>query len=271
MTILTSNLSAKLEETSPRAELGLSPSEPTSLRRAWSCGNIDDMAKRPNLPDLLSASSKCASKRQGKAYEAAVRAVAKHLRSPKSKSPKADEVNSRSTAESSNGTRHSNSPHVVLNRPCISASPTLASGPAAGLQQTPGTYETVEQINHRFNRQTSNLPIYLIRTDLRYTPTLDVVTVFMELPGLRLEDVSLKIGNRSNGIRHLVVTAISRPPTHSRDEMAMQERVFGVFSRTLIVPPHVQASDIKADMSNGLLVLEIPGTKFEPIAIQSRE
>lgn len=91
----------------------------------------------------------------------------------------------------------------------------------------------------------------------------------MELPGLRLEDVSLKIGNRSNGIRHLVVTAISRPPTHhARDEMAMQERVFGVFSRTLIVPPHVQAGDIKAEMANGLLTLQIPGTKFESIAIQ---
>jgi len=158
-----------------------------------------------------------------------------------------------------------------LNRNSPPASPPLASGPAAGLQQQPGTYETVEQINHRFNQQRGNLPIYLIRTDLRYAPAFDMVTVYMELPGLRLEDVSLKIGNRSNGIRHLVVTAISRPPTHARDEMAMQERVFGVFSRTLIVPPHVQASDIKAEMANGLLVLQIPGTKFESITINQRE
>jgi len=269
MTILDStNPSTKLEETSPRtALLDIPPNEPTPLRRAWSCGMLDEMAKRPNLPDLLSASNKCASKRQGKAYQAAVRAVANNLRKSKSKSPNASEENSRPTAQS----RHSNSPHVVLNRPSISASPPLASGPAAGLQRQPGTYETVEQINNRFNRQSSNLPIYLIRTDLRYAPTLDMVTVYMELPGLRLEDVSLKIGNRSNGIRHLVVTAVSRPPTHSRDEMAMQERVFGVFSRTLIVPPHVQASDIRAEMANGLLILQIPGSKFEAIAIQPRE
>jgi len=115
------------------------------------------------------------------------------------------------------------------------------------------------------------LPVYLIRTDLRYAPALDMVTVYMELPGLSLEDVNLKIGNRSNGIRHLIVTAISRPPTHSRDEMAMQERVFGIFSRTLVVPPHVQASDIRAEMANGLLTLQIPGTKFEAITIHPRD
>jgi len=129
----------------------------------------------------------------------------------------------------------------------------------------------MEQINHRYNQQQANLPIYLIRTDLRYAPALDMVTVYMELPGLSLEDVNLKIGNRSNGIRHLIVTAISRPPSHSRGEMAMQERVFGIFSRTLVVPPHVQANDIKAEMANGLLTLQIPGTKFEAIAIHPRE
>jgi len=127
--------------------------------------------------------------------------------------------------------------------------------------------ETVAQIKQRYAQQASTLPTYLIRTDLRYAPALDTVTVYMELPGLRLEDVILKIGNRSNGIKQLVVTAISRPPLHRNNEIAMQERVFGLFTRTLVIPPHVTANDVKAEMSNGLLVLRIPGTKFEPIII----
>jgi len=210
----------------------------------------------------MSLANKHTSPREGKVIQAALRAAAAQMRHSKPKR------NLSPVSESPNELRRPISPPVTLARQQVS--PPLASGPAAGLQQRPGTFETMEQINNRYSQRHANLPIYLIRTDLRYAPALDMVTVYMELPGLRLEDVNLKIGNRSNGIRHLIVTAISRPPTHTRDEMAMQERVFGIFSRTLVVPPHVQASDIRAEMANGLLLLQIPGTKFETIAIQPR-
>lgn len=270
MTHLDSETTPKLEETSP-VLVNTSPVDTNAVRRSWSCSMIDEFSKKhPNLPDLISVSNRLTSKRADSSYRAAIRAAVKQIKTGNSRDPSMTKRTSHSPL-SSDATRQ---PQPLRSSTSIrsfnSISPRLASGPAAGLQQQPGTYETVEQINNRYNRHAGNLPVYLIRTDLRYAPALDMVTVYMELPGLRLEDVSLKIGNRSNGIRHLVITAISRPPTHARDEMAMQERVFGIFSRTLIVPPHVQADDIKAEMANGLLILQIPGTKFEPIAIQPR-
>jgi len=109
---------------------------------------------------------------------------------------------------------------------------------------------------------------YLIRTDLRYSPQEDTVFALLELPGLRLEDIQLKLGSRSSGIRHLIITAVSRRPYRTTGEVAMQERLYGTFTRTLIVPPHVSASDIQAEMKDGLLKLKIPGTKFEEVVIK---
>jgi len=272
MTRIDLQSTPKLEQSSPTLPPA-SPIDANAVQRSWSCSMVDEYSKmHPNLPDLISVSNRLSSKRADKSYHAAIRSVVKQIKSAPPRSRNIiTERTTHSPLQSSDATRQ---PQPLRSSPSIpprdSISPVLASGPAAGLQQQPGTYESIEQINNRYNRRLGNLPVYLIRTDLRYAPALDMVTVYMELPGLRLEDVSLKIGNRSNGIRHLVATAISRPPTHARDEMAMQERVFGVFSRTLIVPPHVQAGDIKAEMVNGLLVLQIPGTKFETIAIQPR-
>jgi HSP20 family molecular chaperone IbpA len=269
----TINAATKVEETSPLLQAASPVPVDTNAIRSWSCSRMEEYSrKHRNLPDLISASNRLTSVRADKSYRAALRAAMKQMAAAPSRSATMPATATRSPlSESYDATRQ---PQPLRSSPSIrsvhSISPPLASGPAAGLQQQPGTYETIEQINNRYNQQAGNLPVYLIRTDLRYAPTLDMVTVYMELPGLRLEDVSLKIGNRSNGIRHLVVTAISRPPTHARDEMAMQERVFGIFSRTLIVPPHVQAGDIKAEMANGLLILQIPGSKFESITIQPR-
>jgi len=260
----------KIEETTARIPLSDGqPADVITPRRSWSTGMMNEYSKRnPSLPDLLSAANRVSSRRQERAYQAAVRATAGQLQTPKLRATRTASEESRSTAGLSNGTRHLASPPVAFAQ--TSSSSPLASGPAAGLQQQPGTHDTIRQIHHRYTQQSNTLPIYLIRTDLRYAPTLDTVTVYMELPGLRLENVNLKIGNHSNGIKQLVVTAISRPPTNSRDQMAMQERCFGIFTRTLVVPPHVQASDIKAEMSNGLLVLLIPGTKFESIPIHAQ-
>jgi len=251
----------KQEYPSPRSPLSDVPTTPTASpptpHRSWSCGILDGPSKR-----ISAFPGRTPLRRHDKSYQAAVRAAADQLRSPKLRATRTLSESPRSTAESSGGTRR---PPVALTQAPDAAG--LASGPAAGLQQQPGTSETTAQIIQRYTQQPSRLPVYLIRTDLRYAPALDIVTVYMEMPGLGMEDVSLKIGNRSNGIKHLVVTAVSRPPLHRSDEMAMQERVFGIFTRSLVVPPHVTASDIKAEMSNGLLVLRIPGTKFEPITI----
>jgi len=260
----SSSFSPKLEPVSPRPiALDAEHSTPIPERRAQPCAHASNYQRSKSLPEMISAANRHTSPREAKVTQAALRAAAMQIRKARIR-PTLSPVSG-----SPNGLDQPPSPPVTLARQQVT--PPLASGPAAGLQQRPGTFETMEQINHRYNQRQANLPIYLIRTDLRYAPTLDMVTVYMELPGLRLEDVNLKIGNRSNGIRHLVVTAVSRPPTHTRDEMAMQERVFGIFSRTLVVPPHVQASDIRAEMSNGLLVLQIPGTKFESITIHPRD
>ncbi|KZT41801.1 hypothetical protein SISSUDRAFT_1059120 [Sistotremastrum suecicum HHB10207 ss-3] len=109
---------------------------------------------------------------------------------------------------------------------------------------------------------------YLIRTDMNYSRADDTVTVLMELPGLKMGDVSLRLATHSTGVRNLYVEGVSKRPTDIHGEVAMQERLYGRMTRTLIVPSHVKASDIEAHMQDGILRMKIPGTKFEDVEIK---
>lgn len=120
---------------------------------------------------------------------------------------------------------------------CSEGSRSFASGPLPSLAENDADEKPMHA---RSSPDAERNQTYLIRTDMNYSRTDDTVTVLMELPGLKMEDVSLRLATHSTGIRNLYVEGVSKRPTDIHGEIAMQERLYGRMTRTLIVPPHVK-------------------------------
>ena len=51
---------------------------------------------------------------------------------------------------------------------------------------------------------------YIIRTDMHYSPSAKMITIILELPGIKKSDVSLKL-SICNGVKQLEVAGTGRP------------------------------------------------------------
>ncbi len=84
----------------------------------------------------------------------------------------------------------------------------------------------------------------------------DGVTVYMDVPGLRSEDLEIELDNNVLTVRG------ERPYPYSREDGGVRtpriERTFGKFERILRVPPGLDADAIEASLSDGVLKLRIP-------------
>jgi len=246
------------DTTSPR-------SAENRIARSWSLGMMEEYIKQqPALPSLIAAASRTRNKQKGNAMRAAIRSALTTARREGTTSLHRQKAGRPGEARQTTPTlqpkasyakplqRQTTQPFGSGPRGIVLDEPTRGPSPGASGSRTEGDHN----------------PSYLIRTDLRYSPQDDTVYALLELPGLRLEDVQLKLGSRSSGIRHLIITATSHKPHRNMGEVAMQERLYGTFTRTLIVPPHVSANDIQAEMRDGLLKLKILGIKFEEVVIK---
>ena len=94
----------------------------------------------------------------------------------------------------------------------------------------------------------------------RWSPTLDLIeepdryVIEMDVPGVRLEDLSMAVSGR-----RLVVTGrreIVREREHP--SVRVRERWSGSFSRSLDLPDEVDATGIAATLREGILRIELP-------------
>ena len=87
--------------------------------------------------------------------------------------------------------------------------------------------------------------------------TDDDVTVLMDVPGLKADDVDIQLVDDV-----LTVTGERALPAATQDEQAgvwqRIERGFGKFQRVLRVPRGLDAEQITAEMADGVLTLHIP-------------
>jgi HSP20 family protein len=81
----------------------------------------------------------------------------------------------------------------------------------------------------------------------------DDLVAIVELPGLNKEDLNIQA--KENTIRIAGRKAIDYPENVS---LHRQERLSGVFDRTLVVPMQIDPDGIKAEYNDGLLALFIP-------------
>ena len=81
----------------------------------------------------------------------------------------------------------------------------------------------------------------------------DDLVAIVELPGVNKEDLNIQA--KENTIRIAGRKAIDYPENVS---LHRQERLSGVFDRTLVVPMQIDPDGIKAEYNDGLLALFIP-------------
>jgi HSP20 family protein len=108
------------------------------------------------------------------------------------------------------------------------------------------------QILH--NNQAGNVSAFIPPADLLVDD--DGVTVYMDVPGLRAEDLDVELENDVLTIRG------ERPFPYAREDgkgpVRRIERGFGRFERTLRVPPGLDPATIEASLADGVLTLRIP-------------
>jgi HSP20 family protein len=82
------------------------------------------------------------------------------------------------------------------------------------------------------------------------------VTVYMDVPALRAENLDIELENDVLTIRG------ERPFPYSREDgkgpVRRIERGFGRFERTLRVPPGLDPDTVQASLADGVLTLRIP-------------
>ncbi|KAH9939840.1 hypothetical protein B0H21DRAFT_29349 [Amylocystis lapponica] len=155
--------------------------------------------------------------------------------------------------------------------------PAASTSPDAGSPthvQTPVPHAQGQAHDARPYPQAPPQRRYAIRADVHYDAEENVMTAMLELPGLKKSDLRLTLAVCPySRVRQLTVSGTSRPtlPPHGH---TVQERKFGAFARTIVVPPDTKPEDVVAVMEDGILTLKIPsGQPAEPeqpqdIAIQ---
>ncbi|KAF9259116.1 hypothetical protein L218DRAFT_875470, partial [Marasmius fiardii PR-910] len=95
------------------------------------------------------------------------------------------------------------------------------------------------------------------RADMNYDPNSHVLSVSMELPGVKKTQLRLTLATCIiNRVRQLIVKGRD-VPSDGLPRYAVRERKYGDFSRVLNVPSETRAEDIEAEMEDGVLTLKI--------------
>jgi HSP20 family protein len=118
----------------------------------------------------------------------------------------------------------------------------------------------VDRLFDEFSRGLA--PLQQVANNL--VPRIDVVEtdnaieVSAELPGLEREDVDITLDDNV-----LTIRAEREQGTEERDtNYRISECSYGVFYRTIELPPGVDPSSIEATMSNGVLKIRIPKPSY---------
>lgn len=92
------------------------------------------------------------------------------------------------------------------------------------------------------------------RMDVHESKERNEVTITLELPGMKKEDVSVDV--RSN---YLTVSGHSSLSNDlEKDGYSLRERRYGSFSRSIPLPRGIKNEDIKASMEDGILAIKFP-------------
>ena len=106
------------------------------------------------------------------------------------------------------------------------------------------------------SRQVAGEPMRTFVPAADVVVTDDDVTVMMDLPGLKADDVSIEL--REDVLTVKGERTFPYPSNGDRRDWRRIERGFGTFERVLRVPNGLDADAITASMDDGVLTLHIP-------------
>ncbi|EPQ53704.1 hypothetical protein GLOTRDRAFT_131043 [Gloeophyllum trabeum ATCC 11539] len=115
-----------------------------------------------------------------------------------------------------------------------------------------------------------------IRTDVHFNAENNTMTAMFEIPGIQKSDLTITLARCPySRVKQVTVRGISKsvlPDDAATDGFfTTRERKHGEFKRTLVVPHDAQASSIRAQLKDGILILQVPGgtpaEPFDPEAI----
>lgn len=111
-------------------------------------------------------------------------------------------------------------------------------------------------------------------TEMRLAPSMDVadnkdsVEISVELPGLKREDIKIAVDGDM-----LTISGEKKAEKETKEKnYRLVERSYGEFSRSIYLPRSVDASQIKANMTDGVLKIvapKRPEAQTKTIEIQS--
>ena len=132
-----------------------------------------------------------------------------------------------------------------------------ASDPFSALQQE------IDRIFEGFSRGFSGFPTRDVMPRMDVSETDKEIEVSAELPGLEEKDIQLNFADN--------VLTIRGEKRNEREEKEkdyhLVERSYGAFTRSIQLPAGVNADDIKAVMSKGVLKVTVP----KPTPAQTRK
>jgi HSP20 family protein len=115
------------------------------------------------------------------------------------------------------------------------------------------------RLNRIFNEPYENGDDALVRAD--WAPAVDVyetpehaLVLKAELPGVRREDIDLKIENNTLTIRG----ERKRDAEAKQDAYHRVERTYGSFARSFSLPQTVSTDGVKAEFKDGVLTVTLP-------------
>lgn len=93
---------------------------------------------------------------------------------------------------------------------------------------------------------------WLPPVDVRETD--EALTLFVELPGIKREDVDITVEDRTLTVRG----ERKFEQDVERENYHRIERAYGAFTRTFTLPANVQSDHVKAAFADGVLTIELP-------------
>jgi HSP20 family protein len=130
-----------------------------------------------------------------------------------------------------------------MNRRCMVSRP-AAYAPARAAAGSSQSFDDLFQSFFQPSRsQRHHLPMSSWQDD-------SSITVEVDLPGVKLEDVSIEVHNK--------VLTITAKRTAEAREGAWDNRSYGEFSEKLQLPDTVNEAAVEAKLANGVLVVKLP-------------
>ncbi|KAF9652573.1 hypothetical protein BDM02DRAFT_3266281 [Thelephora ganbajun] len=160
----------------------------------------------------------------------------------------------------------SSSSHLRVSIPAI-IGPTAITLPCPGQQRTAsvGVPPTSESSPSELPSAPLSLQPavvernYAIRADVFYDKDANLMKAMLELPGLKKSDLKITLSRCPyTCVKQLTVSGKSKP-VFPDVGLAVKERRFGKFYRTMAVPSDTTVEKVITDMQDGVLTIIVPG------------